>query len=153
MSQSHTSQSGSQQINVPFRAKSAGVSLVVVALVGMYYFANLLNLLPADEAVPEGALSLIVTTIALIIVVEVVLQVVLFIGAGQIPDRTDADQAISSKAARNAYLTVTLGIFATVGSMVAGFTPFEMGSILLLGFLVAEIVKFGSQLFYYGRRA
>ncbi len=153
MSQTQASHSAAQQISAPFRAKSAAVSLVVVALVGMYYFANLLNLLPADEAVPDGALSLIITTILMIIVVEIVLQIVLFVGAGQIPERTDADQAVASKAARNAYFAVTIGIFAAFASMFAGFTAFEMGSILLLGFLLAEIVKFGSQAIYYQRAA
>jgi hypothetical protein len=41
------------------------------------------------------------------------------------------------------------GVFATFASIFAELTPFEMGSVLLLAFLLAEITKYGSQLFYY----
>lgn len=153
MSQMQARQNPRQQINAPFRAKSAGVSLVVVFIVGMYYFANALPLFPSPEAVPEGAISLFITTIALIIVAEIVLQIVLFIGAGQIEDRTRRDDTITALASRNAYLVLTLGVFATFGSIFAGFTPFAVGSVLLLAFLLAEVVKFASQVLHYQRLA
>jgi len=46
---------------------------------------------------------------------------------------------------------LSVGVFATFASMFASFTPFEMGSTLLLVFLLAEIVKFASQLVYHRR--
>lgn len=141
----------SQQINAPFRAKSAGLSLFAVLMIGMYYVANLLTLLPSDEAIPDGAASLVFTAIVLMIVVEAVLQIVLFIGAGRIEDRTEQDEAIAAKASRNAYLVLTIGTFATFGSVFVDFTPFEISTILLLVFLLAEIVRFGSQVIYYQR--
>lgn len=140
-----------QQLNAPFRAKSAGVSLLTILTIGSYYVANVLTLLPSDESVPDGTLNLTITAIALVIFVEVVLQIVLFIGAGQIENRTERDEAIAAQASRNAYIVLTVGIFATFGSMFASFTPFEMGSILLTTFLLAESVKFASQLVYYRR--
>ncbi|MBK8021863.1 MAG: hypothetical protein IPK19_10680 [Chloroflexi bacterium] len=147
MSQSDTIHSTSQQINAPFRAKSAGVSLVVVLIIGIYYLVNALPLFSMDEAVPDGALNLIITTVVLIVVVEVALQIVLFVGAGQIEKRTERDNAVAAKASRNAYLVLTAGTFAAF----AGFTPFAMGSVLLLVFLLAEVVKFASQVVYYPR--
>ena len=77
----------------------------------------------------------------------------LFIGAGKIEDRIERDDAIAAKASRNAYLMLIVGAFATFGSMFAGFNPFEMGSILLLSFLPAEIVKFASQIVFYRESA
>ncbi len=151
MSQSDTIHSTSQQINAPFRAKSAGVSLVVVLIIGIYYLVNALPLFSMDEAVPDGALNLLITTVVLIVVVEVALQIVLFVGAGQIEKRTERDNAVAAKASRNAYLVLTAGTFAAFASMFAGFTPFAMGSVLLLVFLLAEVVKFASQVVYYQR--
>jgi len=153
MSQQTMKRSNQQEINAPFRAKSAGVSLVAISMIGMYYFDNVFTLLPSDEAVPDGALSLAITAIILIIVVEVALQIVLFVGAGRIEERSQRDDIVATKASRNAYPVMTVGVFATFASMFAQFTPFEMGSVLLLAFLLAEITNYGSQLFYYRRPA
>ena len=153
MSQQTMKHSNQQEINAPFRAKSAGVSLVAILMIGMYYFANVFTLLPDDEAIPDGALSLVITAIILIIIVEVALQIVLFIGAGRIEERSQRDDIVATKASRNAYRVMAVGVFATFASMFAQFTPFEMGSVLLLAFLLAEITNYGSQLFYYRRQA
>lgn len=140
-------------INAPFRVKSAGVSLVTILIIGMYYVANLISLLPSDEPVPDGALNLVITALVMIIIVEAALQIVLFIGAGRVEDRTERDEVIASRASRNAYIIMIVGVFATFGSMFASFTPFEMGSLLLIVFLLAEIVKFASQIVYSQRPA
>lgn len=144
---------GKQEINVPFRVKSAGVSLVVILAIGSYFIASLFTLLPSEQAVPEGTLSLTIITIVLIAVVEATLQIVLFIGAGRVEDQTEQDHTATARAAHNAYLVLTIGAFATFASMFANFTPFEMGSLLMGAFLLAEIVKFASQIVYYRRSA
>lgn len=146
-------QRGQQEINAPFRVKSAGVSLVTILAIGSYFIANLLTLLPSEQAVPDGALRLTLITIVLVAVVEAALQIVLFIGAGKVEDHTERDDAVAAKAARNAYLTLMVGAFATFASIFADFTPFEMGSLLMGAFLLAEIVKFASQIVYYRRSA
>lgn len=151
MSQQIINRGRQQEINAPFRAKSAGVSLIAVTIIGLYYVANVISLLPSDENDPDGALSLAITAVVLIAVVEAVLQIVLFIGAGRIEERTERDDTIAARSARNAYLVMTAGVFATFASMFAELTPFEMGSLLLTVFLIAEIVKFASQLVYYQR--
>lgn len=142
-----------QEFDAPFRVKSAGVSLVVILAIGSYFIANLLTLLPSHEDVPDGALSLTLITIVLLAIVEATLQIVLFIGAGRIEDRSEQDESVTTKASRNAYHVLTAGTFATFASMFAGFTPFEMGSLLMSTFLLAEIVKFASQIVYYRRSA
>ena len=151
MSQNIQSSRNTQTINAPFRIKSAGISLFTILLIGSYYVANMLNLLPSDLPVPDGALSLTITTVILIVIVEVVLQIVLFIGAGQVEDHTERDNSVAARAARNAYYVMTVGTIATFGSMFAGFSQFEMANVLLLAFLIAEIVKYLSQLFYHRR--
>jgi hypothetical protein len=142
-----------QEINAPFRAKSAGVSLIAVLTIGLYYFATAISLLPSDKVVPDGALGLAITAVVLLAVVEAALQIVLFIGAGRIEERTERDDAIAAQSSRNAYVVMTAGVFAAYGSMFVGLTAFQIGSVILLAFLLAETVKFASQLVYYRRSA
>jgi len=142
-----------QEINAPFHIKSAGVSLVVILAIGSYFIANLLTLLPSEQAVPDGAISLTIITIVLIVIVQSVLQIVLFIGAGKIEEEGEQDKVVSAKAAHNGYLVMAIGVFATFASMFADFTPFEMGSLLMGAFFLAEITRFASQIMYYRRSA
>ena len=151
MKQEVSTKMNNDRLSASFRQKSAGVSLFTIFLIGMYYVANLMSLLPSSQPVPDGALSVVITTVVLIVIVESALQIVLFIGAGKIENRTELDDVIATQASRNAYVVLSVGVFAVFASMFAGFTPFQMGSTLLLAFLLAEIVKFGSQLVYYRR--
>lgn len=70
-------------LTASFQQKSAGVSLFTIFLIGMYYVANLISLLPSSQPVPDGALSVVITAVVLIVIVETALQIVLFIGAGK----------------------------------------------------------------------
>lgn len=132
-----------------FHAKSAGVSLVVVMTIGIYYFVRLLQLDAAGPALPTGFLGLVTTTIILLIVVEAVLQIVLAIGAGQLSAANERDRGIGLRATRNAYAVLIVGVFMTFGAMFLNPSPFVMGNILLLAFVLAEITKFTSQLIGY----
>lgn len=78
MTQQYMNRFGNQEINSPFRAKRAGLSLVTVLIIGLYYVAKAVSLLPSDDAVPDGALSLVITAIILIVVMEAGLQTIKF---------------------------------------------------------------------------
>jgi len=149
MSQTTSNQHSKQERNAPFRVKSAVVSLISVLAIGAYFVSNLLALLPSDELVPDGVLSITIVTIMLIVIVEVILQAVLFIGAGRIEEQSKQDEVVAAKASRNAYHVLTIGVFTTFTSMFADFTPFEMGILLMITFLIAEMVKFASQIVFY----
>lgn len=137
------------QIAGSFRAKSAGVSLVAILMIGISYLVQVLVLLPGEQAVPVGALSLTLTAIVLIIVVETVFHIVLFIGAGRIEAYTERDGSIALVSRRNAHVVLTATVFAAVLAMFAGFTSFWMGCVLLIGFVVSEGVRFTTQLVCY----
>ncbi len=142
-----------QELNVSFRAKSAGVSLVVIFMVGVYYLVNMLGLLPSDEAPPDGALRLILTSAVLVTVIEIVLQIVLVIGAGKVETASEEEALISMQASRNAHLVLRAGVVIAFLILFAKATLFMIASTLLLAFFLAEIVRFGSQVFYYQRAA
>lgn len=140
-----------QTTNLPFRAKSAWVSLFIISIFGMYYFANVWRLWPSDEDLPEGALNLVIGTVLLIVIVEIILQFVLLLGAGKAESRTKTDEMVFAQASRIAYAVLTVGVVATVASMFVGFTLFQVSSVLVLAFLLAEIAKFSSQIVFYRR--
>lgn len=142
-----------QQINAPFRAKSAAVSLVVILMISVYYFANALSMLPSGEAIPDGALRLAITAVVLVAVVEAVLHIVLFIGAGKTEERSERDTVIAARAARNAYFVMVVGALAAFGTVFGEFTAFEVGNVVLAALFLAEIVNYGSQVMYYRHSA
>lgn len=151
MTHQNIKQNQDSQINAPFRAKSAGISAVALLAIGMYYFANVLPMLPANEGIPDGAITLIITAVVLIVIVESVLQTVLFIGAGNIETPTEQDTRVNSMSKRNAYSILVVGVMLTFGSMLLGFSSFAMANVLMLCFLLSEIVRLVSVVFYYQR--
>ena len=153
MSQPTLNHRNKHEINAGFRAKSAGISLFVVLMIATFYIVNTLSLRSGGEITRDDAIGLIITTIVLSIVVEITLQIVLFIGAGQIESRTERDKIATARSSSDAYFVLTMGAFVTITGMFADFTPIEMGNVLVVAFLVAEIVKFASQIMYYWRSA
>lgn len=143
-----------QQINIQkdesilkgsFQQKSMAVSLVIIGVTAINYFIRAYGLAQTGETLPDGALWLAVTTVIFISVVEAVLQTVLVIGAGGV-DREEPNTAF--KPTRNAYFVLVVGVFITFASLFSGVTPFVMANIALLSFVVAEMVRMASQLFY-----
>lgn len=126
MSQQKMNRHNKQKINATFHMKSAGSTLVAILIIGIYYVAHTFTMSPSDEAVPENELRLIINAIVLIGVVELVLQMVLFIGAGQIEAWTERENMIATHASRNVYTVLPSGVFATFATMFIEFTPFEM---------------------------
>ena len=154
MKQATTIFTKESQVNSSFYPKSAGISLVVIAAIALYYLVKLFALLqPAsllrlDLPMPEGYWPLALTTLALIIATEAILQTVLAIGAGNVPAQTEQEQTASLKANRNAYALLVAGVFATFATLFFNPSPFVMGNLLLMVFVLAELTKYASQLFY-----
>ncbi|RME97655.1 MAG: hypothetical protein D6768_19155 [Chloroflexi bacterium] len=138
--------------NISFQQKSTALSLVITAGAAAYYFANMWPMRPIaleNNIIPNGFGSLILGTAGLIIVTQIVLQIVLVIGAGAAPAATTDEKIATLKASRNAYAVLAVGIFAAVGTVFLDeLTPFCTANLAILSFLLAEIVKSASQLFY-----
>jgi len=146
-------QQATQQISAPFHIKSAGVSLFVISVIGIYYFANVLSLLPSDDPISAGAINLAIITTIAVIVLQAMLQTVLFIGTGKIEERSDRDKHLLARASRNAYVVMSLGVVIALASLLIGFTTYEVINIFLLAFLLSQVANYASQLFYYRRTA
>ena len=142
-------------MNTSFHAKSAGVSLVVVMIISIYYFANVLAQLDvplrADASLPVGMWQLGITILVLLIVAEVALHIALTIGAGRAAASAKPDGDVESRSMRNAYFVLAAGVLISFGTLFFNASAFVMSHILLLFFVLAELTRFASQLIYYQR--
>jgi hypothetical protein len=142
-------------VNTSFHAKSAGISLVVITVISLYYFANVLAQLDiplwADASLPVGMWQLGITTLVLLIVAEVALHIVLTIGAGRAAAEAKRDGYVESKAMRNAYFVLATGVLVSFGTLFFNASAFVMSHLLLLFFVLAELTRFASQLIFYRR--
>ena len=151
MNQDFTNRPNNTLSNISFQQKSAALSLVITSGATLYYLSGAWPPELAANVISEGVGLRIVTTIVLLILAQIVLQIVLIFGFGSAPAATAAEKTAALKASRNGYGVLTLVVFAAVGSLLLGPTWFFVVNILVLGFAAAEIVKFTSLLFYAGR--
>lgn len=147
-----TMKQSNKTVDATFQQKSAGLSLIIISSATIYYFVNMWPMRPialANDVIPQGYGSLVLTTVALIVLAEIVLQIVLAIGAGATLAATAHERTAALKATRNAYGILAFGVMAAVGSVfLQELTPFCTANLAVLGFAFAEIVKFVSQLIY-----
>ena len=149
--------SGGTTPKFSFHQTSAGISLVVIVLAAAYYFGQVAKMIQADTSwqtsvpLPAGYWQTAIVTVVLIIIGEVILYTVLAARNGQAPAETPRDKRITKRAKSNAYNVLAVGAAATVGSVFFVSSPFVMGNLLLLFFVIAEATRYGSQLFYSGR--
>lgn len=141
--------------SISFQQKSTAISLIITGSATAYYFANMWPMRPialANDIIPAGYGSLLLTTMGLIILAEIILQIVLVFGAGSAPDALAHEKQAALKARRNAYGVLAFGALAAIGSVFfEELTPFCTANLAFLGLAFAEIVKFVSQLFYARR--
>lgn len=141
--------------HISFQQKSTALSLIITGSATAYYFANMwpMRLIAlANDIIPAGFGSLVLNTITLIILAQIVLQIVLVFGSGVAAAPTEHEKVAALKAKRNAYGVLTFGIFAAIGSVfLEELTPFCTANLAILGFALAEMVKYASLLFYARR--
>ena len=138
-------------IKASFQQKSAGVSLFIIGVLAIYFFAKAWPMHSAGQAspaIPDGFVSLVLVTLGLVIVAAIVLQVVLVIGQGSAPEPTAQEQLASLKAGQISHGVLFAGVLAVVGLYIFGFSAFFMANAAMLALFLAEITRFALQLFY-----
>ncbi len=146
-------QKDTQNNGPTFQEKSAGVSLLVIGSAAAYYFVRVLpmrSIALAGTDIPEGYGGLLLTTLGMIVVMQIVLQVILAVGSGTTSGSTFQKQA-ALKAKRNAYFVLTGGILAVLGLLFVNYPAFCMANFAMFALLLAEITGYASLLFYYRR--
>jgi len=132
-----------------YREKTLWVTGGSTLAVYAYYFCRVLAIGDGD---PARVGVLFGSAIVVLIIVQIAANIVL--AAQRRPERTDErDRRVAVKAARNAYYVLMTGVWGAVGLIAVAATPFWVAHAALLGLVVAELTRCGSQLVYYRRGA
>jgi hypothetical protein len=148
-----------------FREKSIWISLIGTLLIFGNYFLNVISLgeLPENEA-KTMALELAVRAIFLIVFIEIVLQGLLAVRNQKAAKlgADERDKLFEYKGNNIGYLVLVIGVFLTLGRIVfleinpefaeqsnVLNVPLFTAHILLFSFIISEVVRFSSQLYYY----
>lgn len=140
-----------------FHKISMGITLLVIVAAAAYYFLQVGELMRSSDAwkasvsLPAGYWQIAITTVVLIIVAEVIPHIVLAALSGQAPKSADVAQNVVVRAKSNAYTVLAFGAIGTVGAMFVTSSPFVMGNLLLLFFVLAEVTRWGTELYYASR--
>jgi hypothetical protein len=145
-------------MDLSYQEKSILGSLLAMVVVYGYYFAAVLR----DASRPEFNVGRLVLAVIAIIVIEIVYHIVLALESKPEP-KDERDVLIECKAYRNAYFLLATGAFLVIFCVImAGLardaaptrlivTPFIIVNLVLLFMVLAELMKFLTQLFYYRR--
>jgi hypothetical protein len=147
-------------MEISYQEKSITGSLIAMLLVYGYYFAAVLRNLGKLEIVGSALGRLILAVIA-IVVIETIYHIVL--SASAKPEKDERDVMVELKSYRNAYFIYGTGAFFVIACVIVGglmrdsaatriiVSPFLVVNLVLLFMVLAEVVKFVSQLLYYSR--
>jgi hypothetical protein len=151
----------SKAMDLSYQEKSILGSLVAVVVVYGYYFASVLRGATRPEF-GAGSLGRLMLAVIAIVVIEIVYHIALALESNPEP-KDERDILIECKAYRNAYFLLATGASLVMGYViVAGLArdaaptriivaPFLTVNLVLFCLVVAELVKFLTQLFYYRR--
>jgi len=154
MSQEILNRSNQDMTQMSFQQTSTLLSLIITIGTALYYFVNAWQMQPDSEAIgmiPESYGSLVLNTAVIITLAQIVLQIVLAFGSGSAPAKTAHEVQASLKSQRNAYFVLAFTLFLGITSFWGDTILFHSVELLIIGFVLSEIVKLASQLFY-GRR-
>lgn len=148
--------------DLSFQEKSVGGSLVAVAACSLYYFAAVSKMYAGGTIDPSRAAVLGISLVVALVLVEIVYHSIVA-GVSDSVESDERDRRIETRASRNAYVVLSLGGFVLVVHLLGNalvdvppryrelVAPFTVANLLLLALVVAEIVKYVSQLVYYRR--
>jgi hypothetical protein len=147
-----------QHTSMSFREKSAWISAVSLAVLGGIYFLNFASMLRGRAALSD--VELFFALVIALVAVEVVLHLAIAIRSpkeARTP-RDERERLIDLKATRIAFFVLLAGAFASIGTVHlrlrdSGDHTFVMMHCVLFSIVVAEVVKFGSQIALYRRDA
>ena len=137
-------------MNKSFEEKSIWISLLTISLIFGYYFVRIVQMVSQDDINVAQSIVLLISVIVMVITVEVVFHIII-----ALRDRPQAlderDRMIELKATRNAYFVLVFGIFLPMAGIAAQVRPFIVAHVIMFIFVLSEITKFLTQLFYYRR--
>lgn len=128
-----------------YREKSAAAALVAT-LLGLGVYLALVR----GAAHPLAIVPAVIGMAVLMIVVLVAAHI-LMAALRQTDSGDERDMAIILRASHNAYLVLAVGAWGIIGLALLGASLLTIANAAMIGFTLSEIVRYGSQLFYYRR--
>ena len=137
-----------------FREKSAWISFVCLLAVGGFWFRNVIRE-EVYHARPGNPMLDFASLLAALVVAEVVLHIAI---AWRDPKdartpRDEREKLIDLKAARVAFYVLMTGGWLAIGSLHLQFDRLRIADTVLGAIIVAELVKFATQIALYRRDA
>ena len=137
-----------------FREKSDCLSLVSLALLGIYFAEIARGLLGGSHTGgPYHYFALFWVLVAGLVLIQVVTQTVLAIRSPR-DAKTPVDERerqIHLRAAHGAYFVLLVGAFLTIGTLHLGFTTWQLAHCILLVIWLAELLRYSLRLYLYRR--
>jgi len=136
-----------------FQEKSTWVSLGITLLIFGAYFTFAFGVF-SDAETPAGVLiPVFIATVVATTIIQAFLHTILGIAFNKEAEKgaDERDHLIELRATRISYFILVFGVFATGVSMLLTASPIMMANIILFFFILAEVVGFSIQLFYYRR--
>jgi|WetSurMetagenome_2_1015567.scaffolds.fasta_scaffold384408_2 hypothetical protein len=134
-----------------FQEKRALVSLIAIWIGAVGFAANIWRSPPAAMAHPGAMLFSAAAALTFIMVVS---HIGLTIGAGLKAVRQpadDRDRRVQWAARRNGFMILGLGLCATVALAAASIAQVVVVLAVIAAFVLAEMVRYASELLYYRR--
>ena len=128
-----------------FREKSLWVVVLSTVVVYAFYFWRAVAIGSAD---PGRVGGLFLEAAILLVALQVAGQIAIAVGTRPQPD-DERDRLIAMAATRNAYRVLVVGAWGVIGVAVLSLGTFWSVHAMLLAIVLAELTRWGSQLFYY----
>lgn len=138
-----------------FREKSAWISFVVILVAFGAYFVSISGDLTGTMSSADHALALtgLVALIIAITIVEAAAHIVVAVRspAEAQSARDEREKVIALKATRPAFYVLMSGVWLALGVVVVGGGVWALVQATLFAVWVAELTRFGTEIYYYRR--
>jgi hypothetical protein len=143
-------------MNYSLKEKGLIASLIITLIVFGDYFIDVFRSLNSTEPNQNGLMN-IITVVILIAVLEAIIHSILAGVNDEVED--ERDKLIERLSYRNAYWVLCVGAWFLIAQVfldatfmpIVGLTttPFGLANLILFAFILAEVIMFITQLYYY----
>ncbi|MFC1786184.1 hypothetical protein ACFLZA_02340 [Candidatus Neomarinimicrobiota bacterium] len=137
-----------------FKEKSILGSLILTIVVFGYYFVQVFKTTDYSSLLEvTNGIGFFIGAVVLMVLLEIILHIILAITSKNESNQSDdeRDKLIDLKATSISYYILVFGVFMVGVSMLFSFDTLLLANTMLLFFIIAEIVGFSMQLYYYRR--
>ena len=149
-------------MDLSFQEKSILGSLIITVGLFGYYFLKVFKILTSGSSADALMLpSILIGVVVAVVVVEIVYHILITLRSEPMDD--ERDKLIEAKATRYSYIVLVAGCLTTVGHSLFSVlaqepaqerliqAPIMFANLIIFSFIIAEIVGFSMQLYFYRR--